>query len=808
MSRKPPKGVLIGVVAAAIFIILVIAAIYFEVGGLKGRLHNVNAPVANVSGTISLVNAFAARYNNSIETAAYAKLHYHESNATYSNYTLRVFRKAPLTKIYLLDVDNYCINCFLSSTLEGELRADLGRYGLLPNQSSFNYIQISNVSSVTPGSIIIVPSGLMPLPFLAVQNSSLANYSACSFNHNYSIINMLSSGDTIIYIGRNFSRTVSCGQQIIETPNDTVNILKNDGLLTESVNSVEQAEAAVQSYLAFNAPTFTFVGGSTFYSGTYVNALNGSVVALSDFPSHGWNDSSSLLANDIAALIDLHYWDGLLATGSSGWQTMSNNSGAGTMSLVTNTTQVNSTDTALLASTNVYGLATAYFKSADLKKSAEDNIPFILNTTQYGSVGLPPAVSQTESEYVSATATNISGGFDSFHIYIYNTSYDEPVQYVFVGPMKENITFVKPVSFYLQGGYYTASLVDLHNRTYARAIFRIYNTTIKPVNLDFGNRNFTFSAYSGGYALNGVPYSISLNGGYQENGTVNNSAIRYSLPGGSVVNYGNETFRINVFGKNQTIIAPYQNAVLNIPSYYIEFIIAAVIIVALNKILVPPNIDRYYINVQEFRQTNRAKVKEPADTILKVFDQVNYYYHWRYMPLSADEVKAGISGNVRYGNMPIAVTLQNTYNVLNKLSSKGFVVESEGYFAPKKWIEDSKHDIEYLAVFRMLRDYCVSNAMLFTDIDAYENVDMIVTNKGVQNYIYIYSRLSGNQKLSDIPLSKAYRTFIVFINEVEKLDFIGRLNISYGEESEILRLSIESLDVRLIDTHDFGQLKL
>ena len=139
---------------------------------------------------------------------------------------------------------------------------------------------------------------------------------------------------------------------------------------------------------------------------------------------------------------------------------------------------------------------------------------------------------------------------------------------------------------------------------------------------------------------------------------------------------------------------------------------------------------------------------------------------------------------------------------------KGLVVEAADYYAPKSWEETSKHDIEYLVIFRKLRDYSVANAMLFTDLDAYDNVDMMITNKGVQNYVYIYSRLSENQKLSNIPLSKNYKTFIVFLTDEDRLAFIDRLNISYGEESEILRMSIESLDIRLIDTGDLGQLRL
>lgn len=805
-SRKLSKTVIIGIIAIIVIAIISVILIEDAVNSALSTYHPPSPPRA-INSSLSMQNSFFGDYANSTAFAAYTKLDYQETNASYANFTLRVFKTDPIPKIYLVDTDNYCINCFLGSTMQQYLQNYLSQYGLILNQSSFSYIQLNNISSVQPNSIIIVPSGLIPLSFLPIQNSSLNGYNACPLNYNYSIINMLNKGDMILYVGDNFSSTVSCGQQIIQTPQSIINQLSSIGLGTRPANATDIKTAKQQTYLTFNSPTFLFTSGQVGPSSTYVNVLNGSVAALTNYPSKGWKNAS-VLSRDIAAFIDLHYWNDELASGSTGIITLKNSSSSGQVEVVTNTTQASLQSLANTSLSSTYLLASAYFyNSAGQLK--ENNKLFRSKGLENGYVSMPSLVPQTVTEYISAGATNITNNFDSFHIYIYNLSYQEPIQYLFIGQMKPNVTFIKPISFSLPGGYYVASLIDANNDTYSSAIFRVYDTNItagKP--FSFNNRTFTFSLHSGGYPLTGIPYSISIDGQYVQNGTVNNSIIRYSLPGGSVLSYGNETFTIKVLGATNTIIMPYTNSIFNIPPLYIEFAIAAVVIIILNKILVPPNIDRYYINVQEFNRTDRAKVKEPPETILKVFDQVNYYYHWRYMPLTAEEVKSGISGNVRYGNMPIAVTLQNTYAVLNKMSRNGLIVEAADYYAPKSWQEASKHDIEYLVIFRKLRDYSVSNAMLFTDIDAYDNVDMMVTNKGVQNYIYIYSKLSENQKLTNIPLGKSHRTFIVFLNEEDRLAFMDRLNISYGEASEILRMSIDALDIRLIDTDDLAQLKL
>ncbi len=804
-KKKIPTALLIGIIAV-LLVVVVMGGIYFAVQSSIKLPPIINSQPKPITGSLQLQKSFFGNYNSSAEYAAYAKISYNELNATNSLFSLRVFAKNPMTKIYLIDTDNYCINCFLGSTMEQDLKSYLNQYGLILNQSSFNYIQLNNISTIAPNSIVIVPSGLIPLSFLPIQNSSLQGYNSCPLDYNYSMLNLLNKGDAIIYIGDNFSRSVSCGQQIIQTPQSILNGMANIGIFTHYLNKTNAAESRNQTYLTFKNPTF-IIGGQMYYSSSYTRIYNGSIISLSNYPSYGWKNATTL-SRDIAALIDLHYWDSEVASGSSNNISLNKSTSSGTVEVVTNTTQITASTLQGLSLVNTYALATAYFSASG--KFSEANLPFRINGRSDGSINMSSAFSQTKGSTISAVATNISGNFDSFHIYIYNMSGNEPVQSLYVGQMTPNVTFIKPISFYLPGGYYYASLIDANNKTYATGVFYIYPTSITPIfNLSaFTRKAFKFSLSSGGYPISGIPYNISINGQYLQSGTVNNTIVNYTLPESAVLNYGNETFKIGIFGSSVTYLIPYPNNQLQPPILLILFGIAGVFIIIINKILVPPNIDRYYINVQEFRHMDRAKVKEPPETILKVFDQVNYYYHWRYMPLTAEEIKSGISANVRYGNMPIAVTLQNTYNVLNKMSRKGLIVEAADYFAPKSWEDASKHDIEYLVIFRKLRDYSVANAMLFTDVDAYDNMDMIITNKGVQNYVYIYSKLSENLKLSGIPLSKNHRTFIVFLTDEDRLSFIDRLNTSYGEASEILRLSIESLDVRLIDTGDLNELKL
>jgi len=173
------------------------------------------------------------------------------------------------------------------------------------------------------------------------------------------------------------------------------------------------------------------------------------------------------------------------------------------------------------------------------------------------------------------------------------------------------------------------------------------------------------------------------------------------------------------------------------------------------------------------------------------------------MPLSLEEVKSGIDSNLRYNGMPIAVTLQNANLIMSNLIAEGEVETAGGYYAPKKFIEDSKHDIEYLAVFRKLRDYCIAHAILFTEIGSSDVADAVISKGGVQAHVIIYSSISG---MRDVRLVNGIKTFIVFIDEEVEQSFMEKLFSSYGEQAELLKIGISYSYIKLINTNELDQL--
>ncbi len=223
----------------------------------------------------------------------------------------------------------------------------------------------------------------------------------------------------------------------------------------------------------------------------------------------------------------------------------------------------------------------------------------------------------------------------------------------------------------------------------------------------------------------------------------------------------------------------------------------------LNLIIKPPNRDEYYIDVPDFPPVQKVNVKVGKNEVTSVFDKVNYNYHWRYMPLTIEELKGGISSNVRYNNIPVSITLQNTSMIVNKLIGEGEVITAGGYFAPKRWETDSGHDIEYLTIFRKLRDYCVAHAILFTDVGVSDTADVVLNKGGAEAQVMIYSTVSG---LKELKISPNTKMFVLFIDEETRLNFMQKLYESYGKNAEVLKMGISYGYIKLLDAVDLSQL--
>lgn len=740
-----------------------------------------------ITGNMRLLSDGILTFNYSRFLAGYARIRLTETNATNATVTLSIYGSQPIRPIYLVNTESYCVQCFLETNLLSDLNASLSKDGLILNRSSLNYVDINKVNSIPKGAIVIIPSGLMPNILLP----NITSTEGCPRYTNVTIVNLLEDGDVILYVGKNFTRSVSCTGQIVQNTNYTEQAL---GINTNYTNY-----NLTQNPLHFNQPTFAFSPGLLYGSATSIQAFNGTIIALSNYPTTGWGQNVTFLASDMATVLESRYWMDLLATGYDyGAVTPIVNATVYTLN-----TSIEYTGSVGSRINSSYALLVLNLSNAN--NSVKYDTGFRYTYRHNGLIGMPLVVGQAQNVQMDTQIFNSSGKTVIAYVPVYNENLTlAQANPIHVGEVGSSALYTY-TSFQLPSGYYIANLEDQHGSSYSSALFYLENATITPTNLNFTDGTFIFSVSSLNQPISGAGYNISINGAYNSTGIVQNGQIVYTLPKGTLIGHGTGAFTVSLLGNSYQVPYQYLNTGVTVPPFYIEFGIAILFVVLLNRMLVPTNVDQYFIDVPDLRQSKREHAKEPPEAIIDVFEKVNLFYHWKYMPLTADEIKAGIGNNIKYGNTRISITLRNTYSILSTLMNKGMLQSADDYYAPSAWIQQSGHSIDYLAAYRKLRDYCISNAMMFTEMDASSKSDVIINSKGTQYFVKIYSK---DRKITDLEISQRNRTVILFLDEESRLDFLDTLYKSYGRNAEILKMAVNYGNVRLVDTDNLDDLKL
>ncbi len=792
--RKKNHYIKLAAIAFAVLIVIFILISLYIRSVISGIPVPVPSPTGMILANFSEVSRGVLTFNFASQLVEYARIHYTESNATSMNASITVFKSNPILPIYLVDTQSYCEQCFIPSTLFGYLNSSLSSDGLVLNRSSFRLININELSSVPKGAIVIIASGLMPNILLPGETY----FEQCPRYTNVTLLSLLSAGDTVLYVGRNLSTSVSCSGQVILTSNQTLSSLGAIADWSAPQNTLGVNGTTNPLYL--KNQTFEYTAAPGYGTSSYISILNGTFVVLGNYPSAGWNDSAFLLSSDISKVILSRYWAPVLASGAIPASAPSN---SGNFTIFTLNNVLPNIPSSAGIINDSYSLVQVHMSNGHRYLNKEILLKY--KFLQNGTLSIPPIVGQSQQVQIESQISDSAARTIIGHIQIYNQNFSvAPQSPIPIGQIGASI-IITSTSFLLPSGYYIASLIDQNGVQYSSALTYVQNSTIVPVKEDFKNASFIFSATSNASQVNGVQYQININGAYSENGTASGGVINYYLPKGTALSYGSGSFNVRMLNDSYSIPYSYTNPGIVIPPLYIEFAIAAIVIVVLNKVLVPSSSDLYYIDVPEISHTKMEHVKESAETIISVFNKVNDFYKWRYVPLTAEEIKSGISSNVKYGNSRVFITLRNTHSILNKLVKDGVLVSTDEYFAPKSWISDSGHSIDFLVIYRKIRDFCIANGMMSTEMDTATKWDMVVTRKGTQKYIKIYSE---NFKIRDIEINKNIRTFVVFLNEDNRLDFMDKLRKSHGKNAEILKLAIKYGNVKLTDSENLDVLSI
>jgi hypothetical protein len=714
-------------------------------------------------------------YTGSGVVDPYLLIAYNAFNTSLLNVNASVFSSAVPRSIYILNTDNECFNCGNSAAIDAAIVSNLLRYGVISSANSVNYLNVSNLSTLQPDSLLVVLTGLLPSAFLSRPDNS----------SNTLMLSLLNRGTSIVYAGQNFSRMLLPGSIVVPTN------LTSLGFLATYAPS-----QGVSSGYYFNSGTFAFSSGVNHGALTYELVGSGAIVAFPNTPS-SWGSASDA-GHDVAEAIQQLFWLGRYSSGSASTNsTIAAPTGSlglvlspftliqGALAGINNSTVI----VAIRASSTSMNSSNTAYKYIYLKPH------FNLN----GSMLVPQQINPGSTVPVTMTIFMRSKAQTSIqpHITVYtlNMLPIESIPLPFTNA-SGNFTFINYINFGIGPGTYIAMLRSFTNVEDAAALFSVPPISIALVSSDISKGVFTFLVTSNGRQLSGIRYSISINGAYPGSGTLTNGTLLYALPAGTPAQQGRINFTISMLGSTMRYTTATAPTVITINKQYIELGIDALVAILIVLFIRAPNRDEFYIDVPALPAPQKTTIELKPNDLISVFGKLNLSYHWRFMPLSLQELHAAIMGNIRYNNMPVSLTYSNIEMLLNKLTVSDYLVEADNLYAPKEWEKLSNHDIEYLSTFKKLRLFLVMHAYVFTDLDMSGAADIVATLHGERKYIVIYSNTS---KFRNMPVFADSKSYLVFLNSYRLEEFRNSMYQASNTDAEELKAYISAGMVRLVD---------
>jgi len=699
----------------------------------------------------------------------YVLYNYSASNVMLINVSARILASKPPDHIFVLNWSNECSGCGNVTEFIKDLNNSLSSYGIT---NSTNYVQVINQSalgSLNSQDILFIVNGRMPQYLF---NNTIYGIPL--------IQQILNNGATIVYVGGDFSKTLTTPSLLIPSQN-VPPFLSTSAMNTTGPYANQTFSFVLSSGKKLNFMSYEAVGnGYIFVFPDYLDSFP-SISNASDF---------------FASFIESDDWIPSIDSAYSSLPINYSKNASGRFGILFNAT--------LLPALNstISKLNSAYIKTTISVHSAY-NISFNtsllnkLSVSTNGSISLPYFVSPGVPINSTISLFINHSEFIEPHIDVYNITMAKvsSAPPIFAKNVSSTFTYYENFTPQISRGFYIMQVNGYQGQHYASALMSVPPIYINMLMGNYTLGRFLFSAFSGGRPVSNVNAIVTINGNYSENVTINKGLILYTLPSGASVPQGNITFKVSTLSQVAEFHSYYKPAYVIINQQYIEFIIVLIIVILEVTLIKTPFRDEFFIDIPSLPPPKRIDIKIRDTELLNVFNNLNNYYHWHYMPLSKEEFKSAIANNIRFNSIPVNLTYENVELILNTLLEKNYVVSADNLYAPISWIEQSKHDIEYLATFKKLRNYLVGHGHIFTDLDKSDVADIVTTLHNEKAYIVIYSKTS--RFLKKLPIQENIKTYLVFLNEDKLEEFKRNLYTSISKDAEILKMYIATKNVIL-----------
>lgn len=808
-QTAPPSPASTLVKSMAAFVILVLLVGLVSLGALM--LGAKAAPPAN-----SKPHTFEGGYNFSVEEAdvvsvlqndkplrvAYFLAKYSTSNISSVNITAKVFSSRPTTQVFLLDyaregADAYAV--FRKNLMQG-VRED----GI-----AINEIDIERLSSLPAGATVVVPTGYLPKE-LAGQDGA------------YSLSALLSRGVNIIYMGFQFDRTVLNRNGLTESANyDKASFSK--GKISSS-DGFRLYDPQYQAGSGAKGTEGILIGSGKIYGSVSVLRFgSGAMMVLPQTIDGGWRGDGQAAGEDVARLIREELWLAPLAsanaTGETGIASMAavppqgRGDGIKTLTIFTPPFQPDS----------AFGEMT--MSVSDMGGSMRRSISVLrLQKSQKGEMA--PRDIKTVPYYLSGQRTrfNIELKEDAakpvkLYIRLYKEGALLQEEELELGLTNPTTSKPKDMQVNAEPGKYVVRVEDTDGKTYASTQLEVIGLDIEANKTAWQTGRFTFLLSAAGQPVTPRQISVSLDGKGEKRYfpasftyTPTSTVLNYEYPG--EIKPGNHTFLFTAGNWTMPLSKPYvaPKNLWDNPLVLVLFGLA-IIVTGIGAMLRRPEQMRYGLDIPDFLPLSTTKIPVKRETVLEIFESVNAGYSWQWMPLRIDEIKNGFR-RLTYNGKPILVGDFNLERILHKLKDEHAVKDELGYWGLTRWEKESGHPIRYLAIYRIMRNVFVNNAVKFSRLDAMKDCDIKTIAGKEEIYLHIMQKPAdarfaeqsepGMAQGRDadavvhraLATSKLGTTIMVFANEEERDNFRASLT-STSKLAVALKMEVNNGNIYL-----------
>ncbi|MEK6981448.1 MAG: hypothetical protein AABX38_00830 [Candidatus Micrarchaeota archaeon] len=674
------------------------------------------------------------------------------------------------------------------------LKDELNKKGL-----SVSQVTIAQLESIPKGALIIVPTGVIPQELLGINSKA-------------TITSLIDRGDVIVYIGQPFNKMIG-ENGVVLTPQD----IQNSFPIRFDESAVLKSTSDINLYPAYQVKDAVGYKSDLIYGSVSVvkSDSGGAILFLPSTLDAGWVDQEkrsapSLAGKDVARVIYQTKWvdqEGDTKSYSGGFT----NESQLTKSFFTNTFKADQRSVKI----EINGFSAAGVDTVDrtLITSLSSSIAgdLYLEIDGGGFTTVPKVIGE-ENLRITARLKNPVSIEKSLYISITKDG-KEISDKIPLGIINLQSDFTTSIPIDLDSGEYILSVVDEDETIYSQSILKVVFVDVAYFGQGGTKHKYYFQIQKDGQKTEINNVLVSIQGG--KYGIYNFSKVSDIVIDTEKATNGEELASRSydfafTFGKIQPKIVKVSK-VKSKPIWEEQplFLVAGLIsllIVGIGVVFARKEQPVYLLDIPDFPPIAKTKIPIKTNEVIALFDSVNDAYRWKCTPLTLAEIKNGFK-KIFHGGKPILITDYNTQFIIEDLIKKDLVSTSLEYYGLKSWESKTKTPMQYMAIFRKLRDIFVNNAIPFTQIGESENCDTTISIVGQNMYLHIYYNggdavLLLKNILSNIKLGL---NIVVLKGEDEKNNFQNLLSSS-NTGAMITKLEIENGTVQLMGIEEFEKM--